>query len=112
MAARLNSNGHPATIEEVRLGVETPNGATFCLKGHGTTNFEALYFEELERWFDARLSAIQTGAQAILDKAQHKFIAGGGGQLPGVKELAAKRGYGVANDPQEKEVQGLYLLTH
>ena len=112
IAGRLNTNGHAATVEEVRLGVETAGGTTFCLKGHGTTNFEALYFEELERWFDARLSAIQTGAQAILDKAQHKFIAGGGGQLPGVKELAAKRGYGVATDPQEKEVQGLYLLAH
>lgn len=112
IAGRLNTNGHAATVEEVRLGVETAGGATFCLKGHGTTNFEALYFEELERWFDARLSAIQTGAQAILDKAQHKFIAGGGGQLSGVKELAAKRGYGVATDPQEKEVQGLYLLAH
>lgn len=112
IAARLNSNGHPASVEEVRLGVETPNGATFLLKGHGFTNFEEIYYSELERWFDARMSAISTGAQNILDRAQHTFIAGGGGQLPGVKGLAAKRGYGVATDPQEKEVQGLYLLAH
>lgn len=111
IAQRLNSNGHPATIEEVRLGVETPNGATFRLKGHGAIDFKDVYFEELERWFDARMSAIATGAQNILDRAQHTFIAGGGGQLPGLKGLAAKRGYGVVTDPQEKEVMGLYLLA-
>ncbi|MEO0375787.1 MAG: hypothetical protein AAF329_14410, partial [Cyanobacteria bacterium P01_A01_bin.17] len=103
IAQRLNGNGHPATVEEVRLGVETPGGPTYCLKGHGQTDFEAIYFDELERWFDARLSAIATTAQSILDKARYKFVAGGGGQLPGVKALAAARGYGVANAPQEKE---------
>lgn len=112
IAARINSNGHPATIEEVRLGVETPGGATFRLKGHSANNFENQYYAELERWFDARLSAIATGAQAILDKAQYKFVAGGGGQLPGVRDLAKARGYGIASEPQEKEVQGLYLLAH
>ncbi|MBT9312560.1 ParM/StbA family protein [Leptothoe kymatousa] len=112
IAQRLNTNGHAATVEEVRLGVETAGGATFLLKGHGSTDFKDIYYAELERWFDARMSAIATGAQNILDKAQHTFIAGGGGQLPGVKGLAAARGYGVATDPQEKEVQGLYLLTH
>ena len=112
IAGRLNTNGHAATVEEVRLGVETPNGATFLLKGHGSANFEDIYYSELERWFDARMSAISTGAQNILDKAQHTFVAGGGGQLPGVKGLAAKRGYGVATDPQEKEVQGLYLVVN
>ena len=112
IAQRLNTNGHAATVEEVRLGVETPGGPTFLLKGHGTTDFQAIYYDELERWFDARLSAIKTGAQSILDKAQHKFVAGGGGQLPGVKELAKARGYGIASDPQEKEVHGLWLLAH
>ena len=111
IAQRLNTNGHAATVEEVRLGVETRNGPTFVLTGHGKTNFEAIYYAELERWFDARMSAIATGAQNILDRAQHTFIAGGGGQLPGVKRLAADRGYGVATDPQEKEVMGLYLLA-
>lgn len=111
IAQRLNTNGHAATVEEVRLGVETAGGPTFLLKGHGTTGFEDIYYEELERWFNARLSAIQVGAQAILDKAQYKFVAGGGGQLPGVKELAAARSYGVCVDPQEKEVRGLWLLA-
>ena len=112
IAQRLNTNGHAATVEEVRLGVETPNGPTFRLKGHGDTDFQAIYYDELERWFDARLSAIKTGAQAILDKAQHKFVAGGGGQLPGVRDLAKVRGYGIASDPQAKEVHGLWLLAH
>ncbi|MDV3351730.1 hypothetical protein QGP82_23710 [Leptothoe sp. LEGE 181152] len=112
IAQRLNTNGHAATVEEVRLGVETPGGPTFRLKGHGKTDFQAIYYEELERWFDARLSAIQTGAQSILDKAQHKFVAGGGGQLPGVNDLARARGYGIASDPQGKEVHGLWLLAH
>jgi len=112
IAQRLNTNGHAATVEEVRLGVETPNGPTFLLKGHGKTNFEEIYYAELERWFEARMSAISTGAQNILDRAQHTFIAGGGGQLPGVKGLAAARGYGVATEPQAKEVMGLYLLAH
>lgn len=112
IAHRLNTNGHAATVEEVRLGVETPGGPTFLLKGHSSVDFKTVYFSELERWFDARMSAIATGAQNILDRAQHTFIAGGGGQLPGLKGLASKRGYGVAMDPQEKEVQGLYLLAH
>ena len=112
IAQRLNTNGHASTVEEVRLGVETADGPTFLLKGHGTTHFEAIYYDELERWFDARLSAIQTGAQSILDKAQYKFVAGGGSQLPGIKELAKARGYGIASEPQEKEVRGLWLLAH
>lgn len=112
IAQRLNTDGHRATVEEVRLGVETPNGPTFRLKGHGDTDFQAIYYDELERWFDARLSAIKTGAQSILDKAQHKFVAGGGGQLPGVRDLAKVRGYGIASEPQEKEVHGLWLLAH
>lgn len=111
IAQRLNSTGHPATVEEVRLGVETADAPTFLLKGHGKTDFKAIYYDELERWFEARMSAIKTGAQAILDKAQYKFVAGGGGQLPGVKELASDRGYGVCIDPQEKEVRGLWLLA-
>lgn len=112
ISQRLNTNGHGATVEEVRLGVETANGPTFRLKGHGSTNFEDIYYAELERWFDARLSAIATGGQNILDRAQHTFVAGGGAQLPGVKGLASKRGYGIVSDPQEKEVMGLYLLAH
>ncbi|MGL5063468.1 MAG: hypothetical protein ACRC62_26090, partial [Microcoleus sp.] len=74
-------------------------------------NFKEAYIQELPKWFEAGLKPFAKAAETRIQSATEVIAVGGGSQLPGIKNLLAKRGITVPENARWLNAKGLYMVA-
>ena len=69
------------------------------------------YIQELPKWFEAGLKPFVKASETRIQSATDVLAIGGGSMLPGVKNLLAKKGITVPDEPRWLNAKGLYMVA-
>lgn len=99
----------PADRHLIRQGIERGDFS------YGTRsddwNFKEAYAAELPKWFEEGLKKLLKKTESRISSATAVIAVGGGSQLPGVKNLLAKRGIEVPDNARFLNAKGLYQVA-
>ena len=99
----------PADRHLIRKGIEK-NDFSYGTRNDGWT-FKDAYVAELPKWFEAGLKPFVKASETRIQSATAVIAVGGGSQLPGVKNLLAKRGISVPDKARWLNAKGLYMIA-
>jgi len=99
----------PADRHLIRQGIEKGD-FSYGTRNDGWT-FKDAYIAELPKWFEAGLKPFVKASETRIQSATEVLAVGGGSQLPGVKNLLAKRGITVPDKARWLNAKGLYMVA-
>lgn len=99
----------PADRHLIRQGIEKGD-FSYGTRNNGWT-FKDAYIAELPKWFESGLKPFVKTAETRIQSATAVIAVGGGSQLPGVKNLLAKRGITVPDNARWLNAKGLYMVA-
>jgi hypothetical protein len=99
----------PGDRHLIRQGIEKGD-FSYGTRADGWT-FKDAYVAELPKWFEAGLKPFVKTAETRVPSATAVIAVGGGSQLPGIKNLLAKRGITVPENARWLNAKGLYMVA-
>ena len=99
----------PGDRHLIRQGIEKGD-FSYGTRADGWT-FKDAYIAELPKWFEAGLKPFVKTAETRAQSATAVIAVGGGSQLPGVKNMLAKRGIIVPDNSRWLNAKGLYTVA-
>ena len=99
----------PADRHLIRQGIERGD-FSYGTRSDGW-NFKEAYAAALPGWFESGLKPLLKKAESRINSATAVIAVGGGTQLPGVKNLLAKRGIEVPESARFLNAKGLYQVA-
>ena len=99
----------PADRHLIRQGIEKGD-FSYGTRADGWT-FKDAYIAELPKWFESGLKPFVKTAESRVPSATAVLAVGGGSQLPGVKNMLAKRGITVPDNSRWLNAKGLYMVA-
>ena len=99
----------PADRHLIRLGIEKGD-FSYGTRADGWT-FKDAYVAAMPQWFEAGLKPLLKKTESRINSATSVIAVGGGTQLPGVKNLLAKRGITVPDNARFLNSKGLYQVA-
>lgn len=99
----------PADRHLIRQGIERGD-FSYGTRADGWT-FKDAYVAAMPQWFEAGLKPLLKKTESRINSATSVIAVGGGTQLPGVKNLLAKRGIEVPESARFLNSKGLYQVA-